>query len=399
MDTLALYDSLDADERAALDAAMAEQPALADALARWRQLRSGVRADLAQSLPDRALLVLYALSDGEDVLTPEERGRLDAARPALDAALDRHPGLSAVVGRIRDDRDAFDAAWDAAALEAEPAPAPDTEPPKRRIRTVPANRTSERRAERAPDRSPDRAPARHVRQARPMRWVSRAAMLVAVIGFVSLATWLGIRDAGMETLTGAQTVAFADGTTAVLDERAVLEVDTDRGRAARLVAGRALFRVTRNPADPFEVTTPNAEVMVLGTTFSVDATDVETEVILVEGVVTLSPRAKPGDAIRLAPGQRSTVLALDAPSTPERADLGTLSWADAVFIAEPVAGDIVRRLSEHFDVPVSIDPALEDERMSASDWGKEGLEPALRLLATALEADLEADGDGFRIVR
>ena len=85
-------------------------------------------------------------------------------------------------------------------------------------------------------------------------------------------------------------------------------------RQARLLGGRALFRIERDPSNPFEVTTQNAEVMVLGTTFTVETNDVETEVVLVSGVVTLAPRATPDAAVTLAPGQRSTVLALDAPS-------------------------------------------------------------------------------------
>ncbi|MGB3541568.1 MAG: hypothetical protein WBA11_01465, partial [Rubrivirga sp.] len=235
MDTLALYDSLDADERAALDAAMADKPELATALQRWRQLRAGVRADLAQSVPDRTLLVLYALSDADDVLTPDERETLEAARPDLEAALEKHPGLTAVVKRIRDDRDAFDAAWNS--IDGESDAAPDDVRPldaawenagARRIRSVGAGRAEDRAA----------APRVRTSSGQPMRWAFRVAALVAVVGFGTLVTWLGIRDAGLETLSGAQTVAFADGTTAVLDGRAVLEVGEDRGREARLVAGR-----------------------------------------------------------------------------------------------------------------------------------------------------------------
>ena len=402
MDTLALYDSLDADERAALDAAVAEDPRLAAALHEWRRLRSAVRADLARSLPDRALLTLYALSDQDDVLTDPEREALEAGRPALEAALERHPGLGAAVGRVRADRDAFEDAWDAAAsgLEAEPAPvfepAPMSEAAPRRIRTVSADRAARGAARPAP--AADRPAAPRAASPRPARWAFRVAALVAVVAFGSLVAWLGVRDAGLETFAGAQIVPFPDGTTAVLDDRAVLEVREGRGREARLVAGRALFRVATDPDDPFRVTTPNAEIAVLGTTFSVDATDIETEVVLVEGAVTLAPRAKPGAAVTLAPGQRSAVLALDAPSAPERADLGTLGWAGAVFVNEPVAGEIARRLSEHFGTPVSIDPSLAGERLSAADWGEHGLDHALRLLAYALEADLEDDGDGFRIV-
>ena len=383
-DTLALYDALAPDEQAALDAALAETPALADAFARWRSLRAAVRADLARALPDRALLVLYALADEPDALSADEARQLGEARPALDAALDRHPGLAAAVRRIRADRDAFDAAWQGRRTADD---GPRDRPPMRLAEERPAE----------PRRPAGDRPA--LRRAGPTRWAARVAAVVAVVSFGALATWLAQRDAGWETLAGAQTVAFADGTTVQLADGARLAVPEGRGREARLEAGRALFRVERDPEAPFEVTTPNAEVTVLGTTFAVEATDVETEVLLVEGAVTLAPRATPGAAVRLGPGQRSRVLALDAPSEPAPADLGAIDFAGSVFVADgTAAGEIARRLAARFGVQVAVDGALASEPMSRGEYGADGLGAALAVLAGALDGRVVAEGDGFRIV-
>ena len=375
-DALALYDALPPDERAALDAALREHPALAEAFARWRSLRAGVRAELARDLPDRALLVLYALAD-DDLLSDAEREQLDAARPALDAALDAHPGLVAAVRRIRADRDAFEAAW-AEAAQAPPASAvrPSAATPARRAADRPAARQS----------------------ARPMRWVARVAAVVAVAAFAGVLSFLALRDAGWETVAGGQTVTLADGSTVELADGARLQVSADAARQARLLGGKALFRIERDPAAPFELTTPNAEVAVLGTTFSVEATDVETEVVLVHGAVTLAPRATPEAAVRLAPGQRSRVLALDAPTAPEPVDVAVIDWTDALFVADgATAGEIVRRLAARFGATVTIDPGLAAEPMSRVEYGADGLEDALDKLALALGADVLGEGDGYRI--
>ncbi|WP_412067069.1 FecR family protein [Rubrivirga sp. IMCC43871] len=381
-DALAFFDALPPDERAALDAAVAAEPALAEAFARWRSLRSAVRADLARDLPDRALLVLYALAD-PDLLSDAEQARVDDARPALDAALAKHPGLAAAVRRIRSDRDAFDAAWADAAAEPDAAPlAHVTDAPARsRPRT---------------DRQPaDRQPLRLVR---PTRWVMRVAAVFAVVAFGAVLTQLYLRDAGWETLVGAQTVTFEDGTTVQLADNARLAVAEARGREARLLAGEALFRVTRNPDAPFSVTTPNADVVVLGTTFAVDASDVRTEVTLVTGAVTVAPRETPAAAVTLAPGQRTTVLALDAPTAPTSADLGALSWTGVVFGRGKTVGQIAAHLSELFEVPISVDPALASVTMGDGEFGANGLDADLRLLAMGVEGRVEADGRGFRIV-
>ena len=402
-DALALYDALPPDERAALDRAVAEQPALAEAFARWQSLRAEVRAELARDLPDRALLVLYALSD-EDLLSDAERAELDAARPALDDALARHPGLAAAVGSIRADRDAFEAAWaEAAGADAAPArPVP---------LAAPIASTADAGAP-VPSRSPAPSASRPATRAasdrpaaqrtHPARWVWRATALAAVVAFGVVLTTLWTRDAGWETVVadGARTVTFADGSTARLADGARLAVPTDDladGRQARLLAGRALFRVEKDAADPFDVTTPNAEVTVLGTTFTVDATDVQTEVVLVSGAVRLAPRARPDAAVTLAPGERSAVLALDAPSAPERADLGALDWTGTVFARGLTVGELAARLARQFDETVAVDPALAGEPISDGEYGADGLRDALDKITRATGARLVMEGNGFRL--
>ena len=400
-DALAFYDALPPDEQAALDRALAEQPALAEAFARWQSLRAEVRAELARDLPDRALLVLYALSD-EDLLSDADRAELDAARPALDQALARHPGLVAAVERIRADRDAFEAAW---AEAAQPAPAalaaPVAEPSTSRPTARPARPTATPRGTAPASRAAaDRRPAPRVR---PVRWLARAAALAAVVAFGTVLASIWSRDAGWDTVVadGARTVTFADGSTADLADGARLAVPTDETgdlRQARLLAGRALFRIETDPADPFEVTTPNAEVAVLGTTFTVDATDVQTEVVLVSGAVTLAPRAMPDAAVTLAPGERSTVLALDPPSAPERADLGALDWTGTVFARDGIpVGELVARLARQHGETVVVDPALAGVQLSKGEYGADGLRDALDTIAMASEGRLVMEGNGFRL--
>ena len=390
-DALAFYDALPPDEQAALDRALAEQPALAEAFARWQSLRAEVRAELAQALPDRALLVLYALSD-DDLLSDDDRAELDAARPALDQALARHPGLVAAVRRIQADRDAFEAAWaEAASPEPEVASAVRAAP-------VAARGPSARPASARP--AADRPAARRTS---PVRWVARVAALAAVVAFGAVLATVWTRDAGWDTVVadGARTITFADGSTADLADGARLAVPDDENadvRQARLLAGRALFRIEHDPAEPFEVTTPNAEVTVLGTTFTVEATDVQTEVVLVQGAVTLAPRATPEAAVRLAPGETSTVLALDAPTAPAPADLGALDWSGTVFVRDAIrVADLVARLARTSGETVAVDAALRGEQVSRGEYGADGLRDALDKLAQTLGGRVVMEGDGFRL--
>ena len=380
-DAIALYDTLGPEDRAAVADALAADPALATAFQQWRALR----ADLGRTLPDGDLLVLHALSDRDGVLSDAERRRLDASRDELAHALGRHPGLAAAVRRIHDDREAFERAWDEGLVAAVPASAePLARPPV--------------------DRAPvDRAPvsllaARPPAARHPMRWAWRGTALVAVVAFATLATWLLQRDAGFDVVVAdaAQTVTLPDGSVADLAAGSVLWVPTaDRdARQARLKTGEALFQIVPDADAPFRLETANADVVVLGTTFGVAASEVQTKVALVAGSVSLAPRRQPGAAVRLRPGQSSTVLAADAPSAPEDTDAPV--WTGPEPASGP-AGAIAERIGQRFGVEVSVADELAVEPVQGRFGAEATAEDALRVLALALGADLGGSDGSYRL--
>lgn len=368
-------------------AVLAEAPHLADAAARWQAVRAAVRADLAVDLPDADLLVLRAVDPAD--LTDAEQARLDAARPALDAALARHPGLAAAAGRVSGDREAFEELWQKNA--ASPSPA-----------TSRHSHAAPRRAEGADDR-----PARPAPRRGNARWVWRTAALAGVAVFAVVATSVARRDAGFETITAqtAQTVTLADGSVAELAAGTVLMVPKEGHgsvRQARLRSGDALFQVVHDPARPFTVETPNADVTVLGTVFAVRVADaetgrVQTDVTLLSGRVDVALRG--GPAVRLAPGQGSRVVALQSPTPPAAADLGeALAWAGDVVVRDEPARTVAARLSGLFGTEITVDDALAAERVSASFRLADGPGAAVEALALALGGRVEATGRGRRIV-
>ena len=337
--------------------------------------------------------MLYALSEealpGEaapnpaNALSADEQRRLAAARGDLRALLEKRPGLVDAVRRIRDDRDAFDRIWAAH-----------------------TQRNGQAEAQRPmPTRAEDRPAAVVRRPARRRSPVWRVAALASVVAFAAILTFIVRRDAGWETVRVAEAtlINLPDGSTAELAANTWLMIPETDGadlRQARLRAGQALFTVRHDPADPFTVETPNALVTVLGTTFGLDVTEVETNVVLVNGAVALASRGDAAPAVRLEPGQRSRVLALDAPSEPVRADLeAALAWTGNVFVPSESLARMALRLSEAFEVDIAVDPALAEEELSATHFEREaGARAALDELALALGARVvERPDGGFRI--
>ncbi len=376
-DILALYDSLTPKERAELDRAMEENPTMADAFGRWNSLRAEVRRELAADLPDRALLVLYALAD-DDVLDADEQARLRAGSANLAVAMDRHPGLVDVVQRIHGDREAFEDVW--------------------------AAHTAPNRQEKA--LSEDRPPLRLVGPQSPARWVWRIAALVTVVLGSALLVHIAMRDAGFETIRASELMAvdLPDGSSVQLAEGSVLMIPQEGRplRQARLMRGRGLFDILRDEANPFKIETPNADIIVLGTTFGVEVTDIETEVVLASGIVELASHADRDAPVRLEPGQRSRVLSLDPPSEPALADVNAeLSWSGDLFIRAERMARVAEYLSEAFDLPVEVGQDLANEMVSGTRFEREaGLEAAVQELALSLGAEVVSlEGGGFRIAR
>ena len=381
-DAVALYDTLGAEDRAAVADALAADPALAAAFQRWRTLR----ADLARGLPDPDLVVLHALADRDDALSDAEQRQLDASRDELARAFDRHPGLAAAVRRVRADRDAFELAWDEGLAAAVPA-SPDSTPARQPVDRVPVHLLVSNRP------SPQRPASQH-----PMQWAWRGAAILAVVGFATLGTWLLQRDAGFDVIVAdaAQTVTLPDGSVADLAAGTELWVPTaDRdARQARLKSGEALFQVVPDADAPFRLETANADIVVLGTTFGVAASEVQTEVALVAGSVSLAPRRQPDAAVRLRPGQSSTVLAADAPSAP--GETAAPVWTGPDPTSGP-AGAIAERIGQRFGVDVSVADELAAEPVQGRFDAETTAEDALRVLALALGADLDTSNGSFRL--
>jgi transmembrane sensor len=380
-----LFEALDPAERDALQRALGEDADAAEALALWSALRARLGADLRRDLPDADLLTLYALSEADpSALAPEEEARLIAAQPALERAIAAHPALDDVIRRIRADHEAFEAAWD----EAAPAGSETATPPEVRPQ------------QHAADRDAVRSSGRRT----SYRWVWRSAVGVAVVAFAALVVFLLQRDAGYETYVAeageTRTVALDDGSTVVLasTSRLMVETEDDGERRVRLT-GEALFEVVPN-GDPFIVETPTAITTVLGTTFGVDANEIETEVILANGLVEVATRIDPDQSVRLEPGQRSRVVGGQPPEPPTRADVvATLAWTGTWYFHNAPADEVAARFSDHYDVPIVLNPTLADVRVGGAYSADRPVEESLQALAVSLGARLERDADaGYRIV-
>ena len=354
--------------------ALADDPALADAFARWQHLRARLRGELDAALPDRRLLLFYALDAAgrADALAPEERAALDAARPALDAALRQHPALDDVAANLAAAADDFDAAWAG--------------------HFAPATRPA------APDRRPRRR--RHA-----LRWSWRLVATVAVGAFVAALALVIGRDAGLQTVATAEgeihLLEWADGSTVrLLGGSSLTFAEGDAfDRRVRLV-GRAFFDVAPGAAT-FTVETPTALATVLGTSFGIRADEAEMDVVLASGRLAVASKAAQDRLVVLDAGEMSRVARNALPSTPAPVDLAeALGWTGLLLFRATPAAEVAEALVARYAVEIDLPEGLGEEQFTGTFAPEQPVEEVLGALATTLDARLMGTAeDGFRLVR
>lgn len=171
---------------------------------------------------------------------------------------------------------------------------------------------------------------------RPWYWaVAASAAVVAVVtGWLALTPGLQTgRDSSVagdlyETALGEQrSVLLSDGSIVELNTRSALRVMySDAERRVALLAGEAVFDVTKDPDRPFRVDAGTTIVEAIGTRFNVYRQSEQTVVTVVEGLVAV---------------KRSDVaVALPPPAAGDMARLPVFELASGDQVAIPVAGEI-----------------------------------------------------------
>ncbi len=223
-------------------------------------------------------------------------------------------------------------------------------------------------------------------------WHWAAAASVAVVAVV--AGWLVLtpglqtgRDSPVagdvyETALGEQrSVLLSDGSIVELNTRSVLRVMySDSERQVALLAGEAVFDVTKDPDRPFRVDAGTTIVEAIGTRFNVYRQNEQTVVTVVEGLVavkrsdatvaSLPPAA--GDTVRLpvfelAPGDQLAIPAAGEIATPTAVDADkAIAWTERrlVFDGDSLA-TVARELNRYNREQLVIaDAALAEQPIS-----------------------------------
>ena len=205
-------------------------------------------------------------------------------------------------------------------------------------------------------------------------WRSRAAALALTTISGLLAAWQGYQHSDLSadamTAVGEQrNVRLADGSHLQLDTDSAADIDfTARERRIRLRRGQIMIETAADPAPihrPFSVDTKDGRITALGTRFSVEQRPGETQVIVLEDRVSVTPHHATGAVIvQAGESLRFTVKVTDALQTALPAEA---AWSKGMLLADDLPlPEFAHRLGRYMSVPLTTDASVNAVRVSGA---------------------------------
>jgi len=189
------------------------------------------------------------------------------------------------------------------------------------------------------------------------------------------------------------TVVLDDGTVVHLGAKSRLTVPGSGTERTVVVRGRAFFAVAHDAAHPFKVYTGAGEMTVLGTRFSVNASEENLQVVVVEGqvVLTASGRQMKVQTSQMARVMKGTPLpVVKVPETGSAAE-----WVgDFLAFQDTPLKDAAAEIERSYGIRVELlDPALPERTITGwfDGWKWQDVMDAVCIVANA-RCEVGADG-------
>ena len=200
---------------------------------------------------------------------------------------------------------------------------------------------------------------------RIIRLFNRLAMAACIAGVLFIAGWLlyhkpqpstQLAKAGQMNVT----VTLPDGSQVVLRKGATLSYPQVFSGSLREVTltGEAWFEVQHDSLHPFRIQTTRATLEVLGTSFTVNTTDQQDELIVATGKVLFTDKAATASRHIIYP-QQSCVLNNKGFDIKPLQDANFLSWKTGIikFVNTPI-NQVAADLSDHYRLYIRPDSLL-----------------------------------------
>ena len=232
-----------------------------------------------------------------------------------------------------------------------------------------------------------------LRKVRQINWMRVSGVAAAAAVLVGLFFFLrGQQESWIEIIadSSAKTCILPDSTSVTLSKGSTLRYkDFDGDERKVEMTGKVWFDVARDEERPFEVSTENAFVRVLGTEFQVDATIASAkavEIYVAEGKVLFARKGEE-DGVILTEGMDALMpVGMGAPIVSEKGDSNDIAWLRGTFIFdETPLKDVLTVLSKHYKVSFA---ANDLSKKLSGEFSTEDLDLIIELIESALDVNI-----------
>ncbi len=242
-----------------------------------------------------------------------------------------------------------------------------------------------------------------------------AAVIVVAILLGTVGYYIGFRNrvpaVYSEIISGDRQVlqeyVLPDGSVVALNSNSTLTFPKKFGEEVREVSitGEAFFDVKPNPDKPFVINAGDAQVKVLGTSFSVSAypENEAVEVIVETGrVQVISKIPESQEAIReifLTPGEKGTLVSKTRLLEKTlNTDPNFLSWKthDLVFDKVPLS-DVVRSLEKTYHIEIELSEPELGDLLYEGHFDQKPADFVLDVIRLTFNLDLTGDNEHFTL--
>jgi transmembrane sensor len=232
---------------------------------------------------------------------------------------------------------------------------------------------------------------------------SRMLRIAAVFLLLAVPSFFLVRymiSPGMEHFTAMNDVTekrLPDGTVVTLNAGSTIDYPSRFNGETRSIElqGEGFFEVTHDERQPFIISSRNARIEVLGTTFNVNTTSRPgtTDVILASGSVAVYTSDEPHRRVLLQPGEKARIDVKGNILKSENEDPNYIAWKTRrlVFSEEPLS-EIVRILNKVYHADVRLKGNQLDACTVTATFDNQPIESVLRVLEATLDLQVTHSG-------